>query len=71
MPKMKSKKTLLKRIRVTKNGKLMKKSVSIGHLKRKWSSSRKHRKTQMSEQLNRGHIKIIRSLLVKKGKGIK
>ncbi len=71
MPKIKSKKTLLKRIKVTKTGKLMKKSVSIGHLKRKWDASKKHRKAKLSEQPNRGHIKVFKKLLIKKSKGIK
>ncbi len=71
MPKMKSKKTLLKRIKITKSGKLMRKSVNSGHLKRKWSAGRKCRKKGLEEQTNRGHIKIFKSLLVKKDKGIK
>lgn len=71
MPKIKSKKTLLKRVRITKKGKIIKKNVSVGHLKRKWSSSKKNRKNMLSEQLNRGHIKVIRRLLVSKGRGIK
>jgi len=71
MPKMKSKKTLLKRIKITKKGRLFKKSVSIGHLKRKWDSSKKHRKAGLSEQPNRGHVKVFKKLLVKKSKGVK
>ncbi len=71
MPKIKSKKTLLKRIKVTKTGKLLKKNVSIGHLKRKWNSSKRSRKLGLVEQLNRGHIKVFKKLLVKRSKGIK
>ena len=71
MPKIKSKKTLLKRIKVTKGGKIVKKSVSIGHLKRKWSSSKKNRKNLMQSQPNAGHKRIFKKLLNKMGKGVK
>ncbi|HLD51161.1 hypothetical protein A3K34_01415 [candidate division WWE3 bacterium RIFOXYC1_FULL_40_10] len=65
MPKMKTKKTLTKRIRVTKNGKLMKKQSRTGHLKRKMDSSRKYRKRKTVIQENKGHIRILRKLLNK------
>ena len=71
MPKLKTKKTLLKRIRITKNGKIVRKKVSIGHLKVKWSADRSSRKKQSAIQSNRGHIKKFKHLLAKAGRNIK
>lgn len=42
---MKTKKTLAKRMRVTKTGKVVVKQSNTGHLKRKWSAARKSRKS--------------------------
>ena len=50
MPKLKTKKTLLKRIRKTKTGKLVRKQVRTGHLKAKWGSKKKPK--------NKGHSGI-------------
>ena len=61
--KTKTKKTLLKRIKITKTGKLMKKSVGMGHLKEKKSNSMKLRKKKMTPQENKGHIKMFKKLL--------
>jgi ribosomal protein L35 len=66
--KLKTRKTLTKRIRVTNNGKLMKKQSSQGHLKAKRDASRKHRKNRLLSQPNKGHIRILRRLLAKAGK---
>jgi large subunit ribosomal protein L35 len=71
MPKLKTKKTLMKRIKITKTGKIMKKSTAIGHLKRKWDASKHSRKTNTSIQLNRGHQIKFKKLLGKAGKNIK
>ena len=71
MPKIKTKKTAIKRIRVTKTGKLIRKQVRTGHLKRKWSTNKRHRKTSKSTVPNAGHKKIFKKLLGKHGKGIK
>ena len=69
--KLKTKKTLTKRIRVTKGGKIVKKQSNTGHLKRKWSASRKSRKSGKLVQENKGHIKVIKKLLGKLGRNIK
>ncbi|OGC45661.1 hypothetical protein A2V49_02960 [candidate division WWE3 bacterium RBG_19FT_COMBO_34_6] len=63
MGKLKTKKTLLKRIRITKNGKIVRKQIGIGHLKVKWSSKRKFRKAKKLVQKNKGHIKKLKRLL--------
>lgn len=44
MKKLKTRKTLAKRIRVTKNGKVLVGALRNGHLKRKFSANRKNRK---------------------------
>lgn len=63
MPKLKTKKTATKRIKITKNGKILRKNVSTSHLKRKWSSSKKMRKNTGGEVLNIGHKNIFKQLL--------
>ncbi len=71
MPKLKTKKTLTKRVKITKGGKIIKKQSRTGHLKSKWSSSKNSRKSRSSVQENRGHILIIKRMLGKLGKNIK
>jgi ribosomal protein L35 len=68
---MKTKKTLMKRIRITKTGKIMKKQNSNGHLKRKMDSSRRGRKNQTLEQSDAGHIKRFKIMLGRAGRNIK
>ncbi len=62
MKKLKTKKTLAKRIRVTKTGKVMRKQIGIGHLKIKMDSSRKHRKQGLLETSKMQVIKFKRML---------
>lgn len=63
--KIKTNKTLSKRVKITKNGKILKKQSNTGHLKRKWSASRKSRKNKRLVQENKGHIIMIKKLLSK------
>lgn len=63
MPKIKTKKTLTKRIKITKNGKLLRKQVGTGHLKVKWDSSRSHRKAKRLLVQNKGIIRKLKGLL--------
>ncbi len=70
MPKIKTKKTILKRIRITRKGKILKKNTRMGHLKIKFDASRKSRKSNIVSQDNKGHIKVIRKLVGKHGKGL-
>ncbi len=70
MGKMKTKKTLVKRIKVTKGGKLLRKRVRTSHLKSKWSTSRRHRKSAGSTVANTGHKRIFQKLLNKRAKGL-
>lgn len=67
---MKTKKTLLKRIKITKTGKILKKQVRTGHLKVKWDANKKYRKKGLSEQENPGHKRIIKRLLATHGRRI-
>ncbi len=68
---MKTRKTLIKRIKITKNGKIVKKQNSTGHLKAKWDASRKTRKRTRLIQLNKGHRRLFKKMLGKAGKKIK
>jgi large subunit ribosomal protein L35 len=70
MPKLKTKKTLAKRVKVTKTGKIVKKQSRTGHLKEKWTAGRKSRKTKRVKQKNKGHKKIFKKMLGKKAKGV-
>lgn len=71
MPKLKTKKTLLKRIRVSSGGKLMKKPTQIGHLKVKWDASKRSSKKRRRSQSNRGHRRVLKRLLAKAGRKVK
>lgn len=71
MPKLKTKKTLMKRIKITRRGKILRNQTRIGHLKRKWDSSKHSRKGNRKIQENLGHRKIIKRLLGKAGRKIK
>jgi ribosomal protein L35 len=68
MPK--TKKTLMKRIKITKNGKIMHKQTRLGHLKRKMDASRKGRKNEMVSQTNYANKKRFKNLLSKAGRRI-
>jgi ribosomal protein L35 len=71
MPKLKTKKTLAKRIKITSKGKILKKQTRTGHLKSKWDASKKGRKSKRLVQHNKGHIKVIKKLMAKAGRKIK
>jgi ribosomal protein L35 len=68
---LKTKKTLIKRIKISKTGKILKKQSNTGHLKEKWSTSRKHRKARIEEQTNTGHKKLFKKMLGKQARRIK
>ena len=71
MKKLKTKKTLSKRVKVTKKGKIIKGQIDTGHLKSKWGASKKHRKNKRLTQKNKGHIKVFKKLLGTQGKRVK
>ncbi len=68
---MKTKKTLMKRIKITKTGKVLKKQNRTGHLKIKMDASRRTRKSSLIEQADTGHTKKFKKLLGKHGRYIK
>ncbi len=68
MGKLKTKKTLSKRVRVTKNGLVVRKQTNQGHLKEKRDASRKGRKKKTVIQQNKGHIRVLKRLLAKASK---
>jgi len=63
MPKLKTKQTLKKRIRVTKTGKIVRKQIRTGHLKVKWGTNKKHRKNKQATQDNKGNIIKLKRML--------
>ena len=63
MPKLKTKKTLRKRVKITKKGKLIRNQIDAGHLKRKWSTNKKHRKNKSKIIGNVGHRKKYKKML--------
>lgn len=71
MPKMKTRKTLVKRIKITKGGKIMRGYSKNGHLKIKSDSSTKSRKKNLIEQTNKGQIRVLKKLMAKQGRGVK
>ena len=68
--KLKTKKTLFKRVKISKGGKIVKKQVGMGHLKQKKSGPNKTRKSKRLLQENAGHKKIFRKMLGGHGKNI-
>ena len=68
MPKLKTKKTLLKRVRVTKNKKLIRGQVNAGHLKVKWGAKKKRRKAMKKVVKSAKQAKKFRKMLGKHAK---
>jgi large subunit ribosomal protein L35 len=68
MPKLKTRKTLKKRVKVTKTGKLLKKQVRTGHLMSKMDAARRSRKARRVIQTDIGHIRMLKKLLGKLAK---
>lgn len=65
MPKLKTKKTLVNRIKITKSGKLLKRANNIAHLNSKLSTNKRHRKSGLEEITAKGYIKKLKNLLPK------
>lgn len=68
MGKLKTKKTLLKRIKQSKTGKIIREQINTGHLKVKWDANKKYRKSKREVQENSGHIKKFKKMLGKHAK---
>ncbi len=69
MNKQKTHQTTAKRVKITKTGKILKKSVCIGHLKVKVSSKTKRRKSGL-EEVSPHRDKQVRRLLGIGGKHV-
>ncbi len=67
MPKMKTRKTLKKRIKITKTGKILTKQSRTGHLKTKMTASRKTRKKQRIIQEDKGYRVMFKKMLGRAG----
>ena len=63
MGKLKTKKTLIKRVKISKNGKIVKKATASSHNTRTWSASKRFRKLRESLIDTRGIVKKIKKLL--------
>lgn len=65
MPKLKTKRTLAKRIKITASGKYLRKKNLTQHLREKVGNSRKHRKNKMagvSKAFQKNFAKMLPSL---------
>ncbi len=67
---MKTKKTLAKRIKITKTGKVLKKQNNKGHLNRKFDANKQQRKKALQGIPNHGYLKKIKVMLGKQGRHI-
>lgn len=65
MPKLKTKKTLSKRVKISKTGKVLKKQNRTGHLKVKWKAKKRYNKSGLEQVPNKGFVDKIKSLLPK------
>lgn len=64
MPKMKSKRALMKRIKITKSGKIIRKSAYTGHLA-PGKSTKQKRHLRKPRQLHPSDVKRVRILISK------
>jgi len=64
MPKIKTRKSVSKRIKITSKGKFLKGSIDNSHLKRKEDTSSRSRKSKYSE-LSKGFAKRMKKMLPK------
>ena len=71
MPKLKTRKTLMKRIKITKKGKVVRKQSQIGHLKVKWDASKHSRKGRRGTIGSKAKTNTFKKLLGKAGRHIK
>ena len=70
MPKLKTRKTLKKRVKISKSGKIMVGAVCNGHLKAGRSANRKGRKKGRHELKSGGFKTKFKKMLAKKGSSI-
>ncbi len=63
MKKLKTKKTLAKRVKITKTGKIVRKLQGTSHNKRKWTASKRFRKLKEVVVRTKGVITRLKKLL--------
>jgi len=68
MPKLKTRKTLLRRIKISRNGKITKRKVGLKHLKVNKSAAQKQRSNKASAFTNKKVIGRFKKMLGKYGK---
>jgi ribosomal protein L35 len=66
MPKMKTKKIVVKRFKVTKNGKIMHRVQGARHLRRNKSKSRQRRQDKMHEVTTKKFKQIVNQFIYKR-----
>jgi len=64
MPKLKTRKSVSKRVKITSKGKFLKGSINNSHLKRKEDNSSKSRKSRYSH-ISKGFAKRMKKMLPK------
>ena len=65
MPKLKTKKTLLRRIKITKKGKMIRNKVGLNHLKVKVGTNQNFRHGKQAQITTKGYRKKFKRLLGK------
>lgn len=68
MPKLKSKKTLVKRLKITKGGFLIRKKIGLKHLMATKRTNQRLRARKLANVRSKGYIKKFKKLLGKQGK---
>ncbi|NBO22216.1 50S ribosomal protein L35 [bacterium] len=63
MGKLKTKKTLLKRVKISGSGKIIRKQQATSHNKRKWSASKRFSKLKNLEVTTSGIVTKLKKLL--------
>ncbi len=70
MPKLKTRRTLLKRVKLTKTGKVIKRKVGLKHLKIKAGANQKLRANSLTRLGSKKMIKNFKLMLGKHGKNL-
>jgi ribosomal protein L35 len=70
MPKLKTRKTLLRRIKISRNGKVTKRKIGLKHLKVNKNVGQKQRNNSSSAFINKKIIGRFKKMLGKYGKNL-
>lgn len=70
MPKLKTKKTLAKRLKITKRGVVIRKKIGLKHLMVGKKTNQRFRARKLTSIKSKGYIKNLKKLLGKQGKNL-